>query len=80
MTTACALLGGVPMVLGNGTGSEFRQPARLGDYRRPDGLPDPDPVHHPGDLHLPGPYPAALRTDEAEAHEGGGEPQPQPAQ
>jgi HAE1 family hydrophobic/amphiphilic exporter-1 len=26
MTTACALLGGVPMVLGNGTGSEFRQP------------------------------------------------------
>ena len=26
MTTACALLGAVPMVLGNGTGSEFRQP------------------------------------------------------
>ncbi len=26
MTTACALLGGVPMVLGAGTGSEFRQP------------------------------------------------------
>ncbi|HZZ88252.1 MAG TPA: efflux RND transporter permease subunit, partial [Caulobacteraceae bacterium] len=26
MTTACALLGGVPMVIGNGTGSEFRQP------------------------------------------------------
>jgi HAE1 family hydrophobic/amphiphilic exporter-1 len=26
MTTACALLGGVPMVLGNGVGSEFRQP------------------------------------------------------
>jgi HAE1 family hydrophobic/amphiphilic exporter-1 len=26
MTTACALLGGVPMVLGTGTGSEFRQP------------------------------------------------------
>jgi hydrophobic/amphiphilic exporter-1 (mainly G- bacteria), HAE1 family len=26
MTTACALLGGVPMVLGQGTGSEFRQP------------------------------------------------------
>ncbi|HEX4180888.1 MAG TPA: efflux RND transporter permease subunit [Caulobacteraceae bacterium] len=26
MTTACALLGGVPMVLGHGTGSEFRQP------------------------------------------------------
>ena len=26
MTTACALLGGVPMILGHGTGSEFRQP------------------------------------------------------
>jgi HAE1 family hydrophobic/amphiphilic exporter-1 len=26
MTTACALFGGVPMVLGHGTGSEFRQP------------------------------------------------------
>jgi len=26
MTTACAFLGGVPMILGAGTGSEFRQP------------------------------------------------------
>jgi HAE1 family hydrophobic/amphiphilic exporter-1 len=26
MTTACALFGGVPMILGTGTGSEFRQP------------------------------------------------------
>jgi HAE1 family hydrophobic/amphiphilic exporter-1 len=26
MTTACAALGGVPMALGHGTGSEFRQP------------------------------------------------------
>ena len=26
MTTACALLGGVPMILVHGTGSEFRQP------------------------------------------------------
>ena len=26
MTTACALLSGLPMVFGNGTGSEFRQP------------------------------------------------------
>jgi HAE1 family hydrophobic/amphiphilic exporter-1 len=26
MTTACAFLGGVPMILGSGTGSEFRQP------------------------------------------------------
>ncbi len=26
MTTACAFLGGVPMILGGGVGSEFRQP------------------------------------------------------
>jgi HAE1 family hydrophobic/amphiphilic exporter-1 len=26
MTTACAMLGGLPMMLGTGTGSEFRQP------------------------------------------------------
>ena len=26
MTTMCALLGGVPLMLGNGTGSELRQP------------------------------------------------------
>jgi HAE1 family hydrophobic/amphiphilic exporter-1 len=26
MTTACAFLGGAPMILGHGTGSEFRQP------------------------------------------------------
>jgi len=26
MTTACAALGGIPMILMNGTGAEFRQP------------------------------------------------------
>lgn len=26
MTTACAALSGIPMILSNGTGSEFRQP------------------------------------------------------
>ena len=26
MTTMCALLGGLPLMLGNGTGSELRQP------------------------------------------------------
>jgi Cu/Ag efflux pump CusA len=26
MTTVCAFLGGLPMILGTGTGSEFRQP------------------------------------------------------
>ncbi len=26
MTTVCAFLGGLPMIIGTGTGSEFRQP------------------------------------------------------
>jgi HAE1 family hydrophobic/amphiphilic exporter-1 len=26
MTTACSILGGIPMILGSGTGAEFRQP------------------------------------------------------
>ena len=29
MTTLCALLGGVPLMLGTGTGSEIRQPLGL---------------------------------------------------
>ncbi|MEI9891195.1 MAG: efflux RND transporter permease subunit [Caulobacteraceae bacterium] len=33
MTTACAFLGGVPMILGNGTGSRIPSAARLGDLR-----------------------------------------------
>ena len=52
MTTAAAMLAGVPLALGNGTGSELRQP--LG-YAMVGGLalePAPDPLHHAGDLPL----------------------------
>ena len=52
MTTMAALLGGVPLALGQGVGAELRQP--LGDRHRgrPHHEPDADPLHHPG--HLPG--------------------------
>ncbi len=62
MTTACAFLGGLPMILGNGTGSEFRQP--LG-WAIVGGLivsQSHDPVHDAGDLPLSRPHPAALRA------------------
>ena len=53
MTTMCAILGGLPLMLGTGTGSELRQP--LG-YAMVGGLlaePGADPVHHAGGLSLP---------------------------
>ena len=52
MTTMAALLGGVPLMLGHGTGSELRQPARLCDGGRPRGQPVADALHDPGGLHL----------------------------
>ena len=50
MTTMAAMLGGLPLMLGTGTGSELRQP--LG-YAIVGGLlvsPGADAVHHAGDL------------------------------
>ena len=55
MTTACALLSGVPLVIGHGTGSEFRQPlgwAIIGGLTVSQVL---TLFHHAGDLHLPRP-------------------------
>ena len=52
MTTMAAMLGGVPLMLGQGTGSELRQPlgyAMVGGLHRQPGA---DPVHHAGDLSL----------------------------
>jgi hypothetical protein len=54
MTTMAALLGGVPLMLSHGTGSELPA-ARLYDGRRPSGQSGADPVHHPGHLSLPCP-------------------------
>ncbi len=46
MTTCCALLGGMPLALGTGTGSELRRPARIRDCRRIDCQPDADIIYH----------------------------------
>ena len=50
MTTMAALLGALPLMLGNGTGSELRRPLGRRDRRRPDRQPGADAVHHAGDL------------------------------
>ena len=52
MTTMAAMLGGVPLMLGQGTGSELRQPlgyAMVGGLHRQPGA---DPIHDAGDLSL----------------------------
>jgi hypothetical protein len=54
MTTMAALLGGVPLMLGTGTGAEIRQP-RLCDRRRPDRQPGADALYDADCLPLPRP-------------------------
>jgi hypothetical protein len=54
MTTLCALLGGMPLMLGTGTGSEIRQPLGLCDCRWVAGLAAADAVHYADRLHLHG--------------------------
>jgi len=80
MTTACALLGGVPMVLGNGTGSEFRQPlgwAIIGGLTVSQILTlFTTPVIY---IYLDR-IRQRFEPDEKDAREGHGEPEPQPAQ
>jgi hydrophobe/amphiphile efflux-1 (HAE1) family protein len=80
MTTACALLGGVPMVLGHGTGSEFRQPlgwAIIGGLTVSQILTlFTTPVIY---IYLDR-IRQRFEPDEEETREGGGEPHPQPAQ
>jgi len=79
MTTACALLGGVPMVLGHGTGSEFRQPlgwAIIGGLTVSQILTlFTTPVIY---IYLDR-IRQRFEPDEEDAR-GGGEPEPQPAQ
>ena len=80
MTTACALLGGVPMVLGHGTGSEFRQPlgwAIIGGLTVSQILTlFTTPVIY---IYLDR-IRERFEPDEAPAPRGGPEPQPQPAE
>ena len=48
MTTMAALLGGLPLALGHGTGSEMRRPLGIAIVGRPAAVADADPVHHAG--------------------------------
>jgi hypothetical protein len=50
MTTLAAMLGGVPLMLGHGTGAEIRQPLGYAMAGRPDRQPRSDAVHNAGDL------------------------------
>ena len=52
MTTMAALLGGVPLMLGTGTGIGNPPAARLCHGRRPSGQPGADAVHDAGGLSL----------------------------
>ena len=54
MTTLAALLGGLPLALGTGTGSELRRPLGHRHRRRPAHLPDAHALHDAGHLPLHG--------------------------
>jgi hypothetical protein len=50
--TMAALLGGIPLMLGTGTGAEIRQPLGLCDRRRADRQPSADALHDADRLSL----------------------------
>jgi hypothetical protein len=61
MTTMAAMLGGLPLAIGMGTGSELRRPlgiAIVGAARQP----APHPVHDAGGLSLPRPIPVVVES------------------
>ena len=55
MTTMAALLGGLPLALGQRHRLRDAPPARYRNRRRPDGEPDADALHDAGDLPVHGP-------------------------
>ena len=61
MTTAAALLGGVPLALGTGVGAELRRPLRNHDGRRAALQPGSDALHDAGDLSVLRPAREILR-------------------
>ena len=65
MTTMCALLGGLPLMLSNGTGSELRKPLGLRHGRRPGRFSAADAVYHAGDLFVHGPALAPVCEQDA---------------
>ena len=56
MTTAAAMLGALPLALGNGIGAELRRPLRRIDRRRPAAVAAGHAVHHAGDLPVHGTF------------------------
>ena len=60
MTTMAALLGGLPLALGIGTGSELRRPLGIAIVGGLHLQPDADALHHAGGLPLHGPVAVAL--------------------
>ncbi len=60
MTTVAALLGGLPLALGTGTGAELRRPLGITHRGRPAALAGPDALHHAGHLPLHGTSGGAL--------------------
>ena len=75
MTTMAALLGGVPLMLSHGTGSETAPAARLYDGRRPDRQPGADPVHDAGHLSLSRPAVALAERRQGEGQAAAAEAQ-----
>ncbi len=66
MTTMAALLGGLPLALGTGMGSELRRPLGITHRRRPAHLAGADALHDAGRLPLHGPPgPLARRRSKA---------------
>ncbi len=56
MTTAAAMLGALPLALGNGIGAGIAPAARCFDRRRPAAVAAGDAVHHAGDLPVHGTF------------------------
>ena len=71
MTTMAALLGGLPLALGSGTGSELRRPLGIAIVGGLIVQPDADAVHDAGRLPLSRPLPALAGAGAAGDGTGG---------
>ena len=65
MTTMASLFGAVPLIIGMGEGSEFRQPLGITIIGGLVLQPDPDPLHHACSVSLSRPFPALEHADAA---------------
>ena len=72
MTTMAALLGGLPLAIGFGIGSELRRPLGHRDRRRPAVQPDAHAVHDAGRLPVSRPRPSQVGARACRAFHAGG--------